>query len=97
MGKWFPGLRKGSPEQVRAHDQAQRELNDYGKRAKKAGVRTETPEYRRLNHRVNEAAQPLSRFQASRIARDERIAAADRRAGRAARKAQRANGGERSR
>ena len=38
MGKWFPNLRQGSPEQLRTHDQAQRELNDYGKRAKKAGM-----------------------------------------------------------
>lgn len=85
MGRWFPDQRKGSREQVQAHDRAQRELNEYGKRARKAGVREETPEFRQLNRRVNEAAGPLSRFQQSRIARDERIAAAERRERRAAR------------
>jgi hypothetical protein len=90
MGRWFPNLRKGTPEQVKAHDRAQRELNENSKRERKAGVRDETPEFVRLNHRVNEAAKPLSRFQQSRVARDERMAAEDRRAAREQRRTRRA-------
>ena len=89
MGRWFPDRRRGSREQTAAFDRAQRDLNEYGREQRKAGNRDETPRYRDLNSRVNEAAKPLSRVQQSRIARDERMAAADRRERRAQRKATR--------
>jgi hypothetical protein len=90
MGRWFPGRRKGNREQVAAFDKAQRALNENSTRERKSGVRDETSRYRELNHEVNVRARPLSRFQQSRAVRDERMAAADRRAAREQRKVKRA-------
>ena len=93
MGRWFPGRRKGNREQVREFDKAQRDLNQNSDReGGRRKVRDETPRYRELNHRVNEAARPLSRFQQSRDARDFRMAREDRRAAREQRRADRGRG-----
>lgn len=62
---WFPGWRRGTREQVRAHDAAVRALWDNAARERKAGIRDETPEYQALNHRVNELRKPLSPSQRS--------------------------------
>jgi hypothetical protein len=39
---------------------ADAELHEYGKRARKAGIDYETPEYQRLNKAANEAADKVS-------------------------------------
>jgi hypothetical protein len=106
MGRWFPDWRKGTPEQVRAYDRAQRKLNENSDREYRefrarggrpgwmpGGGMPESERYLALNDRACRAAEPLSRFQQSRIARDERMAAADRRERREQRQAKRGRGG----
>lgn len=61
----LPRWRKGSTDDVAAHDRAVRDLRENGKRERKAGIRDETPEYRRLNRRVNDLRVPLSPLQRS--------------------------------
>ena len=63
MGKWFPGIRKGSPEQVKAYRQAKFDLDRNGEYEQRAGIRVETPRYNDLNDRVCETEVPLSRSQ----------------------------------
>ena len=83
MGRLFPDLRKGTPEQVRAFDKAQAAQIRNAEQERKAGVREATPRYEELNHRTNVTMRPLSGFQRSMFAHDVRMAAADRRAARA--------------
>lgn len=61
----LPRWRKGSRQDVAAHDQAVRDLWDNGQRERKAGIRDETPEYQRLNRRVSDLRAPLSPVQRS--------------------------------
>lgn len=56
MGRWFPGIRKGTADQVRAYRDACVALWRNPDRA-------ETPRYHMLNDRVIEAERPLSRAQ----------------------------------
>jgi len=104
MGRWFPDLRRGDKEQVRAFDRAQRALNDNSDREhrewKKAGRRGGAPEserYHDLNGRANETARPLSPAQRTPLAHDIRSAAADHRERKAARQQRKAQRGGRSR
>ena len=55
--------RKGTPEQCRDYREAVRALHLNGLYEQHAGIREETPLYNRLNDRVCELEQPLSRFQ----------------------------------
>lgn len=89
MSRLFPNRRKGSPEQVREFDKAQRELNDNSERERRAGVREETPRYLELNHEANVRARPLSRTQQTPLAHDVREARATLRDARARYRAQR--------
>ena len=99
MGRWFPDHRKGSPEQVRAYDQAQRELNENSDREHRAwkaagrkGGAPESERYHELNTRAARAAEPLSGVQRSALAwsvRDDARAFRERRAQRQQRRAQR--------
>jgi hypothetical protein len=73
--------RKASPEDVAAHDRAVRDLWANGERDRKAGIRDETPEYHRLNARVNELRGPLSPFQRTAAATQHRLDLRDRRRG----------------
>ena len=63
MGRWFPGFRTGTPEQTRAYREAVHALHANGLYENRAGIREETPHYNRLNDRVCEMEEPLSRFQ----------------------------------
>lgn len=70
MGRWFPGFRPGTPEQVQAYRQAKFDLDrnaEYESRLRLAGgqraIREETPRYSDLNDRVCETEIPLSRTQ----------------------------------
>jgi hypothetical protein len=69
---------KGTPEQVRAFDEARRALEDNGERERKAGIREETETFLDLNDRVIETERPLSPWQRSYFASDWRMARADR-------------------
>lgn len=96
MGRWFPDLRKGAPEQTAAYDKASRELNENSDREhrawKAAGRRGGAPEserYHELNDRAARTAEPLSRAQQSAPAMDLREARAALRARRQQRKARR--------
>lgn len=75
---------KGTPEQVRAFDEARRALEENSDREYQAGIREETEPYHRLNSRVIETEQPLSPWQRSYFASDWRMARADRAQKRAA-------------
>jgi len=55
--------RRGSPEQCHAYREAVRALHLNGLYENRAGSREETPAYNRLNDRVAELEEPLSRFQ----------------------------------
>jgi hypothetical protein len=61
----FLRRRKGTRDQVSAHDQAVRDLWRNSAREKRAGIRHETPEFLRLNHLVNDLRRPLSPVQRS--------------------------------
>ena len=63
MGKWFPDYRTGPPEQCTAYREAVRALHTNSIYENRAGIREETPHYDRLNGRVCELEEPLSRFQ----------------------------------
>jgi hypothetical protein len=78
---------KGTPEQVRAFDEARRALEDNAERERKAGIRDESEPYHRLNSRVLETERSLSPWQRSYLASDLRMARADRARRRAARRA----------
>lgn len=67
MGKWFPDIRKGTPEQVQAYKDAHKALfrnsryesklrSGDGKRA----IREETGRYGDLNDRAYDSGAPLS-------------------------------------
>lgn len=56
-------LRKGTPEQCRAYREAVRALHAQGLYEHRAGIREETPVSTRLNGRVNDLEEPLSRWQ----------------------------------
>lgn len=60
MGKWFPDIRKGTPEQVRAYREAKADLNRNGRYEHAAGMRGETERYLDLNDAVARAERPLS-------------------------------------
>jgi len=103
MGRWFPGLRKGTKEQVKAYDKAQRELDENSDREDRefrrrggrpgwmpGGGMPESERYLDLNDRASRAAEPLSRAQQSPIAHDWRTARADCRERREQRRQQRA-------
>jgi hypothetical protein len=67
MGKWFPGFRKGTPEQVRAYKDAHFALfrnGRYESSLRTAGGRRaiteETPRYLDLNSRAYDSGAPLS-------------------------------------
>ena len=60
MGKWFPGIRTGTPEQVRAHREAIKNLHRNGLYEYKAGIREETEHFHRLNDAVLRTERPLS-------------------------------------
>jgi hypothetical protein len=76
-----PRWRRGSADDVAAHDRAVRDLWANGERDRKAGIRDETPEYHRLNARVNELRGPLSPFQRTAAATQHRLDLRDRRRG----------------
>ena len=70
MGRWFPGFRTGTEEQVREYKDAHKRLfrnaryesslrDAGGKRA----IRDESPRYQRLNDRAYDSGAPLSRTQ----------------------------------
>jgi hypothetical protein len=80
---------KGTPEQVRAFDEARRALEDNAERERKAGIRDETGTFLDLNDRVIETEGPLSPWQRSYFASDWRMARADRAQRRAARRSSR--------
>ena len=67
MGRWFPGFRTATPEQVRAYRDAQQAQFRNSEYLSKTYPRGQYPEnhpwYERFNHRTHEAAQPLSRTQ----------------------------------
>jgi hypothetical protein len=63
MGRWFPGFRPATPEQVSAYREAERERYRNERHEGKARIRTETERYHRLNDRAGEAEKPLSRTQ----------------------------------
>ena len=70
MGKFFPGFRTGSPEQVKAYRQAKFDLDRNGEYETKLrladgrrAIRDETPRYNDLNDRVCETEVLLSRSQ----------------------------------
>ena len=106
MGRWFPGRRKGTPEQCAAYDKASRELNDNSDREYRAwrarggppfwkpgGGVPESERYHELNDRAARTAEPLSRAQQSGPAmdlREARAAVRHRREQRQARRAARA-------
>jgi hypothetical protein len=67
MGKWFPGFRTGTPEQIRAYKAAHRDLFRYGRYEQnlrtadgKRAIRDESPRYLRLNGRAYDSGRPLS-------------------------------------
>ena len=60
MGKWFPGIRTGTPEQVRAHREAIKNLHRNGLYEYKAGIREETEHFHRLNDAVLRTESALS-------------------------------------
>ena len=80
MGKWFPGIRKATPEQAREYREAHKALW-------RNPDREETPRYNQLNTTANRTCVPLSRtqqwwhFQLALAERD-REAAAERRTAR---------------
>ena len=66
MGKFFPDYRTATPEQVRAYKDAEKQR--YTQERYERRPWTRRPEagddiYHRLNDRVNDAGQPLSRTQ----------------------------------
>jgi hypothetical protein len=67
MGRWFPGFRTGTPEQVREYREAQRAQFRNSGYLSKTYPRGQYPEnhpwYQRFNTRTHETAQPLSRTQ----------------------------------
>ena len=63
MGRWSPGFRTGTPEQVRAYREAKQELNRDARYQDAAGIREETARFLDLNDRVAEAERPLSSTQ----------------------------------
>jgi hypothetical protein len=63
VGRWFPDIRKGTPEQVRAYREAEKDRYCNERHEAKARIRTETELDGRLTERVDEAARPLSRSQ----------------------------------
>jgi hypothetical protein len=70
MGKWFPDIRKGTPEQVRAYIDAHKALfrnGTYESNLRTAdgrrAIRDETPRYLDLNSRAYYSGAPLSRTQ----------------------------------
>lgn len=70
MGRWFPGFRTGTPEQVRAYRDAHKALfrnSRYESRLRTAdgsrAIRDETPRYQDLNDRAWDSGAPLSRTQ----------------------------------
>ena len=72
MGKWFPGFRTGTPEQVRTYKDAHKALfrdSRYESKLRtadgKRAIRDETPRYLRLNGRAYDSGAPLSRTQQS--------------------------------
>jgi hypothetical protein len=72
MGRWFPGFRIGTPEQVRQYKDAHKALfrnSRYESKLRTAGgkraIRDETPRYLRLNRRAYDSRAPLSRTQQS--------------------------------
>lgn len=67
MGKWFPGFRTGTPEQVKAYKDAHFALfrnGRYEPRLRLAdgsrAIREETPRYCDLNDRAWDSGRPLS-------------------------------------
>jgi hypothetical protein len=63
-GKWFPDIRKATPEQTRTYREAVHDLHTDSLYQQAAGIREENPRYMDLNDRVVEAERPLSRTQA---------------------------------
>lgn len=53
---------KSNSDDVKAMRNADRKLNENSDRERKAGIRHETPEYRRLNDEANQAASKVSRW-----------------------------------
>jgi hypothetical protein len=79
---------RGTPEQVRAFDEARRALQDNAERERKAGIRDETETFLDLNDRVIETERPLSPWQRAYFVsdlREVRDAWRERRAGRRSR------------
>jgi len=63
MGRWFPGFRTATAEQVRAYVQAHKDLFRNSRYEEKAGFREETPRFQDLNDRCWQTAGPLSPVQ----------------------------------
>ena len=74
------GRQRGTEADVAAHDRAVQGLRANARRDRRAGVRSETPAFQRLNARVNAARTRLSPVQRTHIATDLRIERARRRA-----------------
>lgn len=65
MGRWFPGFRTGTPEQVKTFRDACIALFRNSRYQQAAGIRTETTRFLDLNDRVCATERPLSRAQRS--------------------------------
>jgi hypothetical protein len=70
MGRWFPGFRTGTPEQVQEARAAWYDLFRNGRYESKLrtadgrrAIREETPRYNDLNDRAADAERPLSPVQ----------------------------------
>lgn len=70
MGKWFPGFRTGTPEQVQAYKDTHKALfrnSEYESKLRtadgKRAIRDESPRYLDLNSRAYNSGAPLSRTQ----------------------------------
>jgi hypothetical protein len=63
MGRWFPGYRTGTPEQIRTARVAWYDLFRNARYERAQGIRDETGRYSDLNGRAWEAERPLHRVQ----------------------------------
>ncbi len=70
MGRWFPGFRVATPEQIRVYKDAHKALfrnSRYESELRTAdgrrAIRDETPRYRDLNDRAYDSGAPLTRTQ----------------------------------